>query len=56
MHEALRHFDETAEKMRLVVIAIINERVTKPEGMIEIARIGEEFLGRFDKVLNQKNE
>ena len=53
MHEALRQFDETAKSMREVVLAIVNEQITKPEGMIEIARIGEEFLGKFDKVLKK---
>ncbi len=54
MHEALKQFDETSDKMREVVLAIVNERITKPEGMIEIARIGEEFLGKFDKVLKRR--
>jgi len=45
----LNSYDKVAEDIRKVVLAIVNEQITKPDGMHEVARLGEEFLVKFAK-------
>ena len=45
----LNSYDKVAEDIRKVVLAIVNEQITKPDGMHEVARLGEEFLAKFSK-------
>ena len=45
----LNSYDKVAEDIRKVVLAIVNEQITKPDGMHEVSRLGEEFLVKFSK-------
>ena len=45
----LNSYDKVAEDIRKVVLAIVNEQITKPDGMNEVVRLGEEFLVKFSK-------
>ena len=45
----LNSYDKVAEDIRKVVLAIVNEQITKPDGMHEVSRLGEEFLVKFAK-------
>ena len=45
----LNSYDKVTEEIRKVVLAIVNEQITKPDGMHEVARLGEEFLVKFSK-------
>ena len=45
----LNSYDKVTEDIRNVVLAIVNEQIAKPDGMKEVARLGEEFLVKFSK-------
>ena len=45
----LNSYDKVAEDIRKVVLAIVKGQITKPDGMHEVARLGEEFLVKFAK-------